>query len=217
MEWPRPLLLVDVDGVLNPFAAKTCPDGYQEYDFFPGEELVRLSLAHGEWLRDLAARFDVIWATGWGEEANQFIGPLLSLPAFPTVTFPPVPFDPCEKLPAVQAFVGDRPFAWIDDALTPETWAWAARRVPHAAGMHGIQVLPGLAWLLSFTTLPGVRQQRLVRAACAGYLGIVLVSALQTFGGLAPWDLRLGTGALFLASVLLLATPVVTGLRYRDA
>ncbi len=86
-------------------------------------------------------------------------------------------------------------------------------KVPHAAGMHGIQVLPGLAWLLSFTTLPGRRQQRLVRAACAGYLGIVLVSAVQTFGGLAPWDLRLGTGALLLASLLLLAVPVVSAIR----
>ena len=31
-----PLLLLDVDGALNPFAAPACPPGYTEHDFFPG-------------------------------------------------------------------------------------------------------------------------------------------------------------------------------------
>jgi hypothetical protein len=38
----RPVLLLDIDGVLNPFAAARCPAGYTEYDLFPGEEPVRL-------------------------------------------------------------------------------------------------------------------------------------------------------------------------------
>jgi hypothetical protein len=36
-----PLLLLDVDGVLNPFAAPACPPGYTEHEFFPGEDPVR--------------------------------------------------------------------------------------------------------------------------------------------------------------------------------
>jgi hypothetical protein len=42
-----------------------------------------------------------------------------------------VPFEPREKVPAIEAYVaemGERPVAWVDDALVPEAYAWAARR-----------------------------------------------------------------------------------------
>jgi hypothetical protein len=46
----KPLLLLDVDGVLNPFP--DTPDGYSEYDFFPeDDEPVRLCAEHARWLR----------------------------------------------------------------------------------------------------------------------------------------------------------------------
>jgi len=124
----RPLLLVDVDGVLNPYAAETCPEGYREYDFFPEEEPVRLAEVHGMWLRELAEVFDLAWATGWGDLAHRLISPVLGLPAFPAVVFPQVPFPPVEKLPAIRDFVGDRPLAWMDDVITPEAKQWAAER-----------------------------------------------------------------------------------------
>ncbi|MGH8909384.1 MAG: hypothetical protein ACRD0K_23540 [Egibacteraceae bacterium] len=130
MERGNPLLLVDVDGVLNPFAAEACPEGFREYDFFaPGsEQMVRLSGSHGQWLRDLSAKFDLIWATGWGHEAGRLISPVLGLPRFPTIVFPPSPFDPSWKLPTIEAFVGEQPLAWIDDILSPTVQAWAAQR-----------------------------------------------------------------------------------------
>jgi hypothetical protein len=53
-----PLLFLDVDGVLNPFAAAACPAGYTEHDIFPGEEPVRLCDEHGRWLRLLSAAYD---------------------------------------------------------------------------------------------------------------------------------------------------------------
>ena len=124
----KPLLLVDVDGVLNPYAAETCPEGYREYNFFEGEEPVRLADVHGKWLRKLAEDFDLTWATGWGDEAHRLISPVLGLPEFPAVVFPRVPFPPVEKLPAVRDFVGDRPLAWMDDVITPEAKQWAAER-----------------------------------------------------------------------------------------
>lgn len=44
---PRPLLLLDVDGVLNPFAAPACPPGYREHGFFPDDDPpVRLNDSH---------------------------------------------------------------------------------------------------------------------------------------------------------------------------
>jgi hypothetical protein len=54
-----PLLLLNVDGVLNPYSASACPPGYTEHKFFTGEEPVRLCAAHEPWLRELAARFEL--------------------------------------------------------------------------------------------------------------------------------------------------------------
>jgi hypothetical protein len=126
----RPLLLMDVDGVLNPFAAPACPEGFAEFDIPGGDgEPTRLCRAHGGWLRELARRYELVWATGWGADANAYLSPLLGLPNLPLVTFPPVPFEPREKVPAIAAYVGERrPVAWVDDALVPEAHAWAAAR-----------------------------------------------------------------------------------------
>lgn len=126
-----PLLLLDVDGVLNPFAAPACPPGYTEHEFFPGEDPVRLCAAHGPWLQELATRFQIVWATAWGADANRLLAPLLQLPDLPVIRFPPVPLHPRGKLPPVIRFAGHRPLTWIDDTLTPEAHAWAVkRRIP---------------------------------------------------------------------------------------
>ena len=74
-------------------------------------------------------------------------------------------------------------------------------QVPHAVGMHGIQLLPGLPWLLTLTLVAAHRRMRLVRLACAGYAGLVAVVVLQTFRGLAPWQLGVLTGLLLVVSL----------------
>ncbi|HEV2377090.1 MAG TPA: HAD domain-containing protein [Streptosporangiaceae bacterium] len=124
----RPLLLLDVDGVLNPFAAIGCPPGYTEHEFFPGEEPVRLCATHGRWLRELSTRFQLVWATAWGSEANRVIAPLLQLPELPVIRFPPPPFEPLDKLEPITEYAGQRPLTWIDDQHTPEAQEWAAQR-----------------------------------------------------------------------------------------
>jgi hypothetical protein len=86
---PRPALLLDVDGVLNPYGTATCPDGFTEYDLFPGEEPVRLCPAHGEWITELRHVFDVAWASAWNDDANRLLAPLLGIAALPVVTMPP--------------------------------------------------------------------------------------------------------------------------------
>jgi hypothetical protein len=103
---------------------------FREHAFFAGEEPVRLAELHGAWLRQLAQVFDLVWATGWGEEAHRHIAPVLGLPQFPAVVFPPPPFDPAEKVPAIAAFVEDRAVAWVDDLITPEAEQWAVARDP---------------------------------------------------------------------------------------
>jgi hypothetical protein len=77
-------------------------------------------------------------------------------------------------------------------------------KVPHAVAIHAIQVLPALAWLLSFATLPERRRVGLVGTAALGYVALVVVSVLQTAAGLAPLDVGVVTAALYLLGVGLL-------------
>ncbi len=125
---PRPILLVDVDGVLNPWEAHSCPDGFAEYEFVPGERVI-LSPAHGKLLTSLAACYELVWATAWQHNANRFICPVLALPALPVIEFPRDGRDLLfRKLPSVQQAVGERPCAWIDDVHLPDHYEWAATR-----------------------------------------------------------------------------------------
>lgn len=125
----KPMLLVDVDGVLNPYGFDQSPSGFTPYHFFPEDDYpVLLTDTHGAWLCELGAVFDMVWASAWEEEANRFIAPLFGLSRWPTIPFPPIPFDPAEKVPAIDLFVGDRHCAWVEDRMTKEAFDWAVRR-----------------------------------------------------------------------------------------
>lgn len=125
---PRPVLLIDVDGVLNPWEAASCPAGFTELNLFPGEA-VWLSPAHGDLLKSLAPPFELVWATAWEHRANQFVAPVLHLPQLPVIEFPLGGRDVYfRKLPAVIEATGTRPAAWIDDVHHPDHHDWAASR-----------------------------------------------------------------------------------------
>jgi HAD domain in Swiss Army Knife RNA repair proteins len=125
---PRPALLLDVDGVLNPYGTVTCPEGFTEYDLFPGEEPVRVCPAHGEWISELREVFDVAWATAWNDDANRLLAPLLGIAALPVVTMPTAPFQPRDKVSPVARFAARRPAVWIDDLHPAEAWTWSKGR-----------------------------------------------------------------------------------------
>ena len=149
----RSWLFLDVDGVLNPFP--DTPPGYEEYAFFPeDDEPVRLHARHRPWLHELAQRFELAWATGWGNDANRILSPHFGLPALPCIPVPPIPFEPEEKVPGVAALAGDRPAAWIDDMITDAAVKWASERaaptrlvsVDSATGLTRAHVDEVLAW-----------------------------------------------------------------------
>lgn len=123
----RPVLLLDVDGVVNPYDGG-CPPGYAEHDLFPGEEPVRINPDHGRWIIELLGHYDVVWATGWNDEANDRLAPLLGIAPLPVLTMPAGPFRPADKLPRIAAFAHGRPAAWLDDQHVPEARDWAAHR-----------------------------------------------------------------------------------------
>jgi hypothetical protein len=126
----RPMLLVDFDGVLNPFAAAECPPGFTEYglDEFPGDDPVRLNPAHARWLRDLAPLYEMAWASACPEDLNLYCGRLIQLSPMRRVPMPVPPFDPDVKVDAIDAFVGQRAVAWLDDAFGTVARDWARGR-----------------------------------------------------------------------------------------
>ena len=126
----KPLLLLDVDGVLIPYAARERPAGFLTYTLL-GED-VWLAAQHGAWLLPLCERFQLVWATGWEHEANRLIAPILGLPTLPVIEFPRNADGRFTKLPIITRFAAGRPLVWIDDELTQAAHAWAAARTPPA-------------------------------------------------------------------------------------
>ncbi|MCH7962564.1 MAG: hypothetical protein IH852_01350 [Bacteroidetes bacterium] len=86
-------------------------------------------------------------------------------------------------------------------------------KVPHAVSLHALQLLPVLAWLLLFTNWPESRRTKAVVLAAAGYVGIVVLSALQTFSGLSHIDLNLLTALLLGISVIGISSAYIAAIR----
>jgi len=113
---PRPLLLLDVDGPLNPFRA-TKPEGYTMHKLpTAGSSFnVWLNHGHGAMLLAFAERhsFKLVWCTTWEHDANKHIGPHIGLPELPVIEFG---FTATEwKFNAVLDYAAGRPLAWLDD------------------------------------------------------------------------------------------------------
>jgi hypothetical protein len=128
----KPILFVDVDGVISLFGfspnAGKLPGHFHWIDGVAhciprdvGERLVRLS-----------SRFELVWATGWEEKANEYLPHILELPdpELPCLMFQGrAVFGTAHwKLDAIEAYAGDRPLAWIDDSLDDSCQLWARER-----------------------------------------------------------------------------------------
>jgi hypothetical protein len=166
----RPLLLIDVDGPLNPYAAKPHrrPDGYETHRLltprWEAAERARLSAwgmphkrprplrvwlnpGHGPALASLP--FDLVWATTWEEEAGTYLAPLLGLPGLPWIAWrTPHPASDTEdlfwKTPEIVAWANGRPFAWLDDHITDTDRTWVTEHHPAPALLHHVNPRLGL-------------------------------------------------------------------------
>jgi hypothetical protein len=130
----KPLVLVDVDGVVNPTykrvppGGKTCHPPYCachrhviRHRAYPDgmKYTLLLNPAHGRQLQALAREYDaeLVWATYWGDHANHWVAPKLGLPRLPFV-----PIPRCQegtlgdwKARHVARWAAGRPFVWFDD------------------------------------------------------------------------------------------------------
>ncbi len=138
----KPLLMVDIDGVISLFggvhwrawsggvsdgAGGQLDGSFHSIDGTP-HFLSSTAAAH---LLELADVFELVWASGWEERANEHLPHLLGLP-------PELPFlrfaravgrsNAHWKLEAIEAYARGRPLAWIDDALSAACHEWADAR-----------------------------------------------------------------------------------------
>lgn len=177
-----PILFLDVDGPLNPFAAKPTrrPAGYLTYRMRPANWTettfygrprslrVWLNPEHGPALAALPVQ--LVWATTWEHEANRLIGPQIGLSTLPVVEWPEEVRAGNEagadglfwKTRHLVDYAAGRPFAWVDDQITSIDWRWCAEKYPASSLLQPIDPRCGLRQK-DFATI--ARWAALVRSA----------------------------------------------------
>jgi hypothetical protein len=131
----RPVLAIDIDGVISlfgfdesmqPGGASKAPGEFHLIDGI----LHCISLETGPRLERLARSYELVWASGWEDRANDHLPGILGVPELPYLTFDGrAQFGTAHwKLDALDDYAGPRPLAWIDDSLDESCFRWAGER-----------------------------------------------------------------------------------------
>lgn len=162
-----PVLFLDVDGPLNPYAAKPerRPEGcttlrvprtqvmpasaVTAYTSWSREKPVRVWLNPGHGPALLRLGYELCWATTWMAAANRWVAPVLGLPELPYVDFGDALFAERPdgvhwKTELVVAHAAGRPFAWVDDELSEADSAYVADHHRGPALLHHVNPRLGL-------------------------------------------------------------------------
>jgi hypothetical protein len=126
-----PLLFLDVDGVISLFGFPSSSPPPGRLHWIDGV-LHCIDESCGERIRRLAQRYELVWATGWEERANDYLPHLLALEGreLPVLTFGGrAVFGSAHwKVDAIDEYARGRPAAWVDDFLDEHCEAWAKAR-----------------------------------------------------------------------------------------
>jgi hypothetical protein len=91
---------------------------------------------------------ELVWATTWEHEANRLIGPELGLPQLPVVEWPEGAKTGVDglfwKTRHLAHYAAGRPFAWVDDQITPTDWRWCAENYPAPSLLQPVDPRVGL-------------------------------------------------------------------------
>lgn len=145
MNSKRPILLVDVDGVINCFGSIWTPAYDAEHFTIRGPVRVRHHVADA--FRQLAEVYDMVWCTAWMERAHAAFGEWLGLgEPWPVIEFTNwtghIDQSRSWKFGWVERWLAEqtegRAVAWIDDDLSPVDQDWATGRT--TAGMPTLLV-----------------------------------------------------------------------------
>jgi hypothetical protein len=133
----RPILAVDIDGVISLFGfdqpiepGRANPaDAPGEFHLIDGM-LHCIALETGPRLTRLAESYELVWASGWEDRANDHLPDILGVSELPYLTFDGhARFGTAHwKLDALEEYSGSRPLAWIDDSLDESCYEWGEKR-----------------------------------------------------------------------------------------
>jgi len=147
----RPILAIDVDGVISLFGFDTPPPpDLARWELIDGTPHA-ISIAAAERIRRLSEHFDLVWATGWQDRANDRLALITGIGPLPVIEFDahrknaaariaegsPTPGEPGAeagttaahwKLGAIGEFSAGRALAWIDDSFDQSCFDWAEAR-----------------------------------------------------------------------------------------
>lgn len=154
----RPVLAVDVDGVVSLFDVAE-PHEAEETSFELVDGVIHcIALASGARLRRLAHHFDLVWASGW-EHRTKRLAAVLELPELPYLTFDGTArFGSANwKIPPLEAYAAGRALAWIDDSFDEGCYRWAGDReeptlliaTEPSVGLEEVQVEALIGWARS--------------------------------------------------------------------
>jgi len=164
----KPILFLDVDGVLNAFApvrphtvhqlgGRTVKGVFHPYTLHFDNEVVDMIDA-------LAERFDIVWATMWNERANDLVAPALGIEPFPVMYADHNKgWDTAidrgteqwnihrlwyAKTPLLPEYAQGQPFAWLDDDHSGADVLWLAKQedAPEHFYLHQTDAYAGIQW-----------------------------------------------------------------------
>lgn len=118
----KPLLLLDIDGVLVPF------DPVEPYVMH--SPTIWLAEYNTVALRALQHDYEIVWASWWEETSSDLYPLMEGVGPFPHINFSEASLMPGvpPKVTAIEAYIGDRPCVWIDDEICETTTMWATDR-----------------------------------------------------------------------------------------
>ena len=112
-----------------------------------------------------APHYDLVWATGWEDRANEYLLHLLGLQRLPVIRFGgDAKFGSAHwKLDPIATYAAGRKLAWIDDSLDDECRRWAAARAEptllvqteSARGLEDVHVEALIEWAAETASTPG--------------------------------------------------------------
>lgn len=145
----RPIVFLDIDGTLLPLGPGDRSDAVDDPSAWRARSnprLGKLRRAPSHVLLQLGA--ELVWATAWGQDANDVAAPILALGRLPVVNFEAddlaVPGGLHWKTAALVRYAAGRPFVWLDDEIRDLDRQRVEAAHPSPALLHRVSPTSGL-------------------------------------------------------------------------